>query len=160
MYPVVWFKGRVYGFKRHCWKTKVGYTVLSATAGRQVYEKKQWYSRRYVSDVVLSAYGLIITAIQTGGMFNMMTLHTLVFRIIEILHILCLSLSSHTALNPAVVGCSLYMEASYTKGTTTAGFKSVSQNTAQQRVAAVKKCFWDNFWQLTSYWNLVVIKNV
>ena len=47
------------------------------------------------SGVVLSAHGRIITAMETGGLHYMMTLHTLFFRIFKILHVLCLSLSSH-----------------------------------------------------------------
>ena len=47
------------------------------------------------SGVVLSAHGRIITAMETGGLYYMMTLHTLFYGIIEILQLLCLSPSSH-----------------------------------------------------------------
>ena len=60
-----------------------------------MHEKEQLYSRRYASGVVLSAHGWIITAMETGGLHYMMTLHTLFFRIFEILPVLGLSLSSH-----------------------------------------------------------------
>ena len=39
------------------------------------------------SGVVLSEHGRIITAMETGGLHYMMTLHTLLFRIFEILHV-------------------------------------------------------------------------
>ena len=47
------------------------------------------------TSVVLFCLHKGITAMETGGLGYMTTLHTSFFRIIEILHILCLSLSSH-----------------------------------------------------------------
>ena len=59
---------------------------------------------------------------------------------IEILHVLCLSLSSHYGFKSSS-GRVQFVHASllYKRYHTTAGFKSVSQYTAQQRVASVKK---------------------
>ena len=70
----------------------------------------------------------------------MMTLHTLFFRIFEILHVLCLSLSSHYGF-PYSSGRIQFVQGNllYKKYHSTAGFKSLSQYTAQQRVAGVKK---------------------
>ena len=48
-----------------------------------------------MSGVVLSAHGRIITAMETGGLYFTRTLHTLFLQMIKILHVLCLSLSSH-----------------------------------------------------------------
>ena len=49
----------------------------------------------YTSGVVLSAHGRTITAMETGGLQYKMSLHTLCFRVFKILHVFCLSLSSH-----------------------------------------------------------------
>ena len=51
------------GFKRR------RYTNSSATDGRQVHEKYQWYSRREAGDIVLSADGLILSAVKRAGLF-------------------------------------------------------------------------------------------
>ena len=72
----------------------------------------------------------------------MMTLHTLFFRIhvFEILHVLCLSLSSHYGFKFSSGRVQFVQEnLLYKRYHTTAAFKSVSQYTAQQRVAGVKK---------------------
>ena len=70
----------------------------------------------------------------------MMTLHTLFFRIFEILHVLCLSLSSHYGFKSSSGRLQFVHEnLLYRSYHTTAGFKSVSQYIAQQRVADVKK---------------------
>ena len=68
------------------------------------------------------------------------TIHTLFLRMIEILHVLCLSLSSHHGFKSSS-GRVQFVHASllYKRYHTTAGFKSVSQCTAQQRLASVKK---------------------
>ena len=59
---------------------------------------------------------------------------------IEILHVLCLSLSSHCGFNSSTGRVQVvYASLLYKRYYTTAGFKSVSQYTAQQRVASVKK---------------------
>ena len=70
----------------------------------------------------------------------MMTLHMLFFRIFEMLHVLCLSLSSHYGIKSSS-GRVQFVHGSllYKKYYTTAGLKSVSQYTAKQRVAGVKK---------------------
>ena len=70
----------------------------------------------------------------------MMTLHTLFFRKFEILHVLCLSLSSHYCFKSSSgMVQSVQENLLYKRYYTTTGFKSVSQYTAQQRVAGVKK---------------------
>ena len=70
----------------------------------------------------------------------MMTLHMLFFRIFEILHVLCPSLSSHYGFKSSSGRVQFVQEnLLYKRYHTTAGFKSVSQYTAQQRVAGVKK---------------------
>ena len=48
-----------------------------------------------MSGVVLSAHRRIITAMETGGLYYTWMIHTLFLRMIEILYVLCLSLSSH-----------------------------------------------------------------
>ena len=71
----------------------------------------------------------------------MMTLHTLFFRIFEILYVLCLSLSSHYGFKSSSGRVQFVQEnLFYKRYHTTAGFKSVSQYTAQQRAAGVKIC--------------------
>ena len=70
----------------------------------------------------------------------MMTLYTLFFRILEILHVLCLSLSSHCGFKSSSVRVQFVQEnLLYKRYHTTAGFKSVSQYIARQGVAGVKK---------------------
>ena len=70
----------------------------------------------------------------------MMTLHMLFFQIVEILHVLCLSLSSHYGFKSSSGRVQFIQEnLLYKRYHTTAGFKSVSQYTAQQRMAGVKK---------------------
>ena len=65
----------------------------------------------------------------------MMTLHMLFSRIFEILHVLCLSLSSHYGFKSSSGRVQFVQENLLHKCYhTTAGFKSVSQYTAQQRV--------------------------
>ena len=93
---------------------------------------------RYICGVVLSAHRRIIIAMETGGLYDTRTLHTLFLRMVELLHVLCLSLSSHTALNPAVVWYSLYSELALQKGTIPLLVLNPYRNT-QQRVASMKK---------------------
>ena len=70
----------------------------------------------------------------------MMTLHMLFFRIFEILHILCLSLSFHYGFKSSSVRVQIVQENMlYKRYHTAAGLKSASQYTAQQPVAGVKK---------------------
>ena len=77
---------------------------------------------------------------ETGGLHYTMTLHTLFSQIFEILHVLCLPLSSHYGFKSSSGRVQFVQEnLLYKCYHTTAGFKSVSQYTAQQRVAAVKK---------------------
>ena len=105
-----------------------------------MHEKGQWYSRRYDTGVVLSTYGRIITAMETRGLYYTRTLHTLFLRMIEIRHVLCLSLSSHYGFKSSSDRVQfVHARLLYKMYHTTAGFKSVSQYTAQQRVASVKK---------------------
>ena len=69
-----------------------------------------------------------------------MTLHTLFSRIFEILHVLFLSLSPHYGFKSSSGRVQFVQEnLLYKCYPTTAGLKSVSQYTAQQRVAAMKK---------------------
>ena len=69
-----------------------------------------------------------------------MTLHTLFSRIFEIVHVLCLSLSSHYSFKSSSGRAQFVQEnLLYKCYHATASFKSVSQYTAQQEVAAVKK---------------------
>ena len=77
---------------------------------------------------------------ETGGLYYTRMLYTLFSRMIEILHVLCLSLSSHYDFKSSS-GRVRFVHASllYKRYYTTAGFKSVSQYIAQQRMAAVKK---------------------
>ena len=70
------------GFKRR------RFTNSSATDGRQVHGKYQWYSRREAGDIVLSADGLILSAVKRAGLFYRLKLRTLFFRIINRLHVL------------------------------------------------------------------------
>ena len=71
-----------------------------------------------------------------------MTLHMLFFRVFEILHVFCLSLSSHYDFKSSSVRVQFEQEnLLYQSYHTTVRFKSVSQYTAQQRVPAVKKFF-------------------
>ena len=79
------------------------------------------------------------TGNETGGLHYTMTLHTLYFRMFEILHVLCLSLSSHYGFKSSSGRVQFVQEKLlYQRYHTTAGFKSVSQYTVQQRVDAVK----------------------
>ena len=86
-----------------------------------------------MSGIFLSAHGRKITAMVTGGLYNTRTLHILFLRMIKILHILCLSLSSHYGFKSSS-GRVQFVHASllYKRYRTTTGFKSVSQYTAQQ----------------------------
>ena len=68
------------GFKRR-W-----YTNSSATAGRQVYGKQQWYSRRE-TDIALSADGRILSAVTREGLIYRLKFRTLFFRIIKKVHV-------------------------------------------------------------------------
>ena len=82
----------------------------------------------------------IITAMETGDLYYTRTLHTLFLRMIEILYEICLSLSSYYGFKFSsdrvqFVHASLLYRRYYP----TAGFISVSQYTAQQREASVKK---------------------
>ena len=93
----------------------------------------------YASGVVLSAHGRIITAVETGGLHYMMTLHTLFFEYLKFC-MYFVFLSSHCGFKSSsgrVQFVQKYLL--YKRYHTTAGFKSVSQNIAQQRVADVKK---------------------
>ena len=86
-----------------------------------------------MSGAVLSVHGWIITAMETGGLHYTRTLHTFFLRMIEILHVLCLSLSSHYGFKSSS-GMVQFVHVSllYKRYHTTAGFESVSQYTAQQ----------------------------
>ena len=64
------------------------YTNSSATAGRQVHGKYQWYSRRETGGIALFAGGRILSAVKRTGLFYRLKLRTLVFRNIKILHVL------------------------------------------------------------------------
>ena len=62
---------------------------------------------------------------ETGGLYYKRTLHTLFLRMIEILHVLCLSVSSHYGFKSSS-GRLQFVHASlpYKRYHTTAGFKS------------------------------------
>ena len=79
---------------------------------------------------------------ETGSLYYTRTLHTFFLRMIEILHVLCLSLSSHYGFKSSSDRVQLvHASLLYKRYHTTAGFKTASQYTAQQRVAFVKKFF-------------------
>ena len=86
-----------------------------------------------MSGVVLSTHGRIITALETGGLYYMRTLYMLFLQMIEILHVLCLFLTSNYGFKTSS-GRVQFVHASllYKRYNTTAGLKSVSQYTAQQ----------------------------
>ena len=65
-----------------------GNVSSSATDGRQVHGKYQWYSRREAGDIALSADGRILSAVKRAGLFYRLKLRTLFFRIIKRLHVL------------------------------------------------------------------------
>ena len=69
------------GFKRR------RYTNSSATDGRQVYEKYQWYSRREAGGIALPADERILSGVKRAGLFYRLKLRMLFFRIIKRLHV-------------------------------------------------------------------------
>ena len=44
-------------------------TKLSATAGRQVHGKQQWYSRRKAGGIALFAHGRMLSVVKTAGLY-------------------------------------------------------------------------------------------
>ena len=89
-------------------------------------------ARPYVSGVILSAQGWIITAMEKN---RRTVLHEdvtyVILQMIEILHVLCLSLSSHYGFKFSSSRVQfVHANLLYKRYHTTAGFKSVSQYTA------------------------------
>ena len=77
---------------------------------------------------------------ETGGLYFTRTLHTLFLRMVDLLHVLCLSLPSHYGFKSSSGRVQfVYASLLYKMYHTTAGFKSVWQYTTQQRVVSVKK---------------------